>query len=294
MAIYVGLNQLLPKIDGTPLEKKYFKEREEIKQLFNKFKKGNLQSSLIFSRDFKKIYNLSKTSWMDAPPLAIPLKAMYSDEFVDSIEVRYSPGPPKKTKIGDVWPKPYEIIGDIYSIPETKIDLAWFMIKMSVLFKKGVLKLVDSNVEISLECDNIVVQTDVAKALFSDSLTEEQCQLIYALFKNGKFSYNSTETLKSNSLSLWKIVSGSTNGDDMQELKTVIDSIIKPVVESSDNTVIVEGIEYPLLDVPEGWTKSDILKEAESYKIEVPKKPVKNNVLYTIVKAKIGLLQPAT
>ena len=294
MAIYQGENQLHPKKDGTLLERKYYKEREEIRDLFNKFKKGDEPASLTFTRDFEKKYNRSGTSYLAPAPQSVPLKAIYSDADIDSVEIRYSQVPPVKENGRIRWIRPILMMDEFMSVNENQMDLAWFLLKMSGLFKTGTIKLVDQEVRIDAEYDSIMVQADISRALLAEDRTADELEQIFDLFGEGKYAYNKEESVRTNAVSLWKIVIARDKAGETQvlpSLKSVIDLIIKPTVKASEGNVMVGGKEFPILPLPEGWKKKEILLEAENNGIELPKNPLKLDALYSILQAKLSILQ---
>ena len=297
MAIYINGKQLEPKKDGSSMEKKYYEDMQELKGLFNKFRKGTEPSVLIFKRDFAKKWNNKGTTFKPAPPIAIPLRTSYYDrDGAGAIDIRYSASPPENINGKLRWAKSMETIYEMYTVNENQSDLAWFLFKASRFFDKGVLKLVDTGVEIEAKWDKMTVQADVVKALFSETIDEDQLAKIYHYFIDGKYVYSESQTIKENAMRLWDIaLSDSINGKNqlMKPLKDAIDKALKisaPVVEGWVN---VEGIDYPVLPMPEGWQKKHILSEAESYGInDLPIRPLKNEVLYSILQAKIKQLNP--
>lgn len=294
MAIYQGENQLHPKKDGTLLEKKYYKEREEIRELFNKFKKGDEPASLTFTRDFDKKWNRGGTSYAPPAPQAIPLKAIYSDSEIDSIEIRYSQVPPVKENGRIRWIRPILMMDEYISVSENQIDLAWFFLKMSGLVRGGTIKLVDQEVKIDAEWDTIMLQTDISRVLLAEDRTADEMEQIFDLFGEGKYAYNSDESVRTNAVSLWKIVIQRDKAGETQVLsaiKSVLDTVVKTTAKASEGNVMVDGKEYPIVALPEGWKKKEILLEAEAHGIELPKNPLKLDALYSILQAKISILQ---
>ena len=295
MAIYQGDNQLHPKKDGTLLERKYYKEREEIRDLFNKFKKGDEPASLTFTREFEKKWNRGGTSYLAPAPQAIPLKAIYSDSEIDSIEVRYSQAPPVKENGKVRWIRPILMMDEFMSVNENQMDLAWFLLKMSGTFSSGTIKLVDQEVRIDAEWDTIMIQADVSKLLLSEYRTADELEQVFDLFGEGKYTYNASESIKTNAVSLWRIAVGRDQDGEKQvfpQLKKVLESILNPVTaKATEGNVMVDGEEYPIIPAPEGWKKKEILQEAENNGIELPKYPMKLDALYSILQAKISILQ---
>jgi len=292
MAIYIDGIQLQPKKDGTSLERKYFQEREEIKILFDKFRKGLEPVTLIFKREFTKKWNQNKTSHRGVPPLAMPLVSPYYDDQLGAMQVRYSTSPPRKEGGRLFWLKGVEIIDETFAINENSMDLAWFMLKASTFFQNGVLKLVDLGVEIEAKWDSLVIQTDVAKVLLSNDLEEGRLAKIFALFQDAKYTYDVKDSVSANAMKLWQIAMSDVQageGKTITELRTAINKTT-PKEDQNKDVVEVEGKEYPVQQTPDGWKKDTILKEAERYAIELPKRVMSNDALYTILQAKIGLL----
>lgn len=292
MAIYIDGIQLQPKKDGTSIEKRYFEERAEIKKLFEKFKKPDgSPASLIFQRDFVKKFNRNGTSHRPAPPLAIPLVSPYYDESVGALEVRYSTSPPRKSSGRLYWTKGVELIDEIYSVSESQMDLAWFLLKASTFFQNGVLKLVDLGVEIEAKWDSMVLQSEVVKFLFSPELEEDRLAEVYAAFQGAKYTYDTKDSVKGNAMKLWTVAMAEVQKGEQGAMKELANAIkaTAPKEEQGGvvSTVEVDGIEYPVVEMPAGWNKASILKEAANYKIELPKRVMSNNVLYSILQAKI-------
>ena len=292
MANYIDGLQLVSKATGTSMEKKYYNDLQDIKDMFAKFKKGNAPAQLIFKREWSKRWNNLGTTYKPISPIWVPLRASYYDaEGAGAIDIRYSTSPPEKINGRLRWNKAMERIDDIYVVNENQLDLAWFFLKASSFFNKGVLKLVDEGVEIETKWETMALQADVSIAL--KNITEEELAQVYAYFLNGVMTYIENDSVKANAMRIWdKAIIDSKNGksETMTALKNALDKVIKPEKEEL-GSVIVDEVEYPVQEMPEGWTKATILKEFENYKIEPPKKMVKNAVLYTILKAKIANLK---
>jgi hypothetical protein len=83
------------------------------------------------------------------------------------------------------------------------------------------------------------------------------------------------------------------NAEAMNSLKKALDKVIKPEPVAKDGSIIIDDVEYPILPLPEGWTLKNIMQEAENYGIELPKKILKNEIKYSILQAKLKLLETA-
>lgn len=293
MAIYINGKMLDPKKDGSSMEKKYYNDLEELKVLFAKFKKGDAPAVLVFKREWAKKWNNSGTSYKPAPPINIPLRAGYYDkDGGGAIDIRYSESYPDNINGKLRWNKPTETIYEMYSVTENQMDLAWFLLRASKFFEKGVLKLVDVGVEIEAKWDTMTLQADVSIAL--KNITEDELAKVYVYFLNGKYSYIETESVKVNAMRLWDTAIIDAKNDmpeTMTALKEAIDKVVVPAKIINPNVVEIDGIEYPLRELPLEWNKKKILLEAENYKIELPQRPMRNEVLYTILQVKIEQLK---
>lgn len=294
MAIYINGKQLEPKKEGSSMEKKYYEDIQELKKLFAKFKKGDAPAVLVFKREWAKKWNNQGTSFKPAPPINIPLRAGYYDkDGGGAIDIRYSESYPDMIGNKLRWNKPTETIYEMYSVTENQMDLAWFLLRASKFFEKGVLKLVDLGVEIEAKWDTMALQADVATAL--KNITEDDLAKVYIYFLNGKFKYIESESVKVNAMRLWDtaiIDSKNDMPETMNFLKEALDKVVVTTAKSIDPTVVVvDEVEYPVLELPEGMNKKSILQEAANYGVELPTRPLKNEVLYTILQAKIEKLK---
>lgn len=293
MAIYINGKQLEPKKEGSSMEKKYYEDIQELKKLFAKFKKGDAPAVLVFKREWAKKWNNQGTSFKPAPPINIPLRAGYYDkDGGGAIDIRYSESYPDMINGKLRWNKPTETIYEMYSVTENQMDLAWFLLRASKFFEKGVLKLVDLGVEIEAKWDTMSLQADVATAL--KNISEDDLARVYAYFLNGRFSYIESESVKVNTMRLWDtaiIDSKNDMPETMNFLKEALDKVVVTVRPVDPNVVVVDDVEYPVLELPEGMNKKKILQEAENYGVELPTRPISNAVLYTILQAKIEKLK---
>jgi uncharacterized protein YciU (UPF0263 family) len=232
--------------------------------------------------------------------MAIPLRASYYDSGFDgiqgagAIDIRYSASPPEKTNGRLRWNESHEKIYDIYSIDEKNTDKAWFFFKASNFFDKGILKLVDEDVEIQAKWDTMALQADVAIAL--RNISEDELAQVFVYFLDGKFSYDEAAPIRANSMRIWDLAilqAKNGNAEAMNSLKKALDKVIKPEPVAKDGSIIIDDVEYPILPLPEGWTLKNIMQEAENYGIELPKKILKNEIKYSILQAKLKLLETA-
>jgi len=298
MAIYIDGVQLVPKATGTSMEKKYYNDLQELKKLFDKFRRGTAPATLLFKREWARQWNEAKTSWKPCPPMAIPLRASYYDSGFDgvqgsgAIDIRYSASPPDKVSGKLRWNKSHEMIYEIYTVDEKHSDLAWFFFKASNFFEKGVLKLIDEEVEIQAKWDTVALQADVAIAL--RNISEDELAQVYVYFLGGIFSYDEAQPVKANSMRIWDLAilqAKNGNTEAMNSLKQALDKVVKSEPVAKDGSIIIDGTEYPILPLPEGWTLKNINQEAENYGIELPKKILKNEIKYSILMAKKQLLE---
>ena len=276
MANYFDGKIINPKLDGNPIEKAYAQGLAEVSALFDKYPEGTIT---LERKGVKKKWNVNKTSVQATPPISIPLRANIQVDSIGSVEVVFSRNPPLMRNGRATWLMPHEMIFDNVVLTKKEIDYAWFMLKACDLLNIGELKVVDYGVEIDAKWDKMSDQADVAKFLFSPEITEAELVAVFAAFDGGKLNYSQKESTKANAIRLWESGIGS-DGAKMQELKAAIDSV-------SGEAKSEEAPELEMLPLPAGWKKVDILKEAEENQIELPTKPMKLEVLYSILQKKI-------
>jgi len=305
MAIYFNDLILEPKEDGNSLQKRYFKERQEVKDLFEKFrKKGSKESYLVFTRDFPKKYNTKKTSYKPAPPIGLPMSANLYDEQYGSVQVRYSPSPPARLGKKVVWPRVDEsVIFETLAISENKLDLAWFLLKASGYVKNGILKVVDEKLEHVGDFNKVKKEIDAAQCLFGDNVTLDNLETIATLlFPKGEvISDGDKESLATK---LWTYVSAGEKNKKPYNFDALIATAKKVTkakseianqksMESGENVVTVEltngdVITVPLLKCPPATTKEKLAAKVEELQIPIDVNQ-KNDLVYSIVKYYLSL-----
>ena len=207
MAIYFNDRILEPKENGTKLERRYFKELQEVKEVFDRFRKaGQKESVLVFTRPFKKVWNSTKTSYKPIAPIGIPMNVHVYDEELGSVEIRYSRRPPIRSGNRLIWQSDGEsIIHEHLSISEQRLDFAWFLLKASPYIQTGVIKLLDKDAEYSGEFDDVKKQLEASRYIFDEDITEDVILAIAKIILPKSMKIEG-ETKKEVGTKLWNIV----------------------------------------------------------------------------------------
>ncbi len=302
MAIYFDGKILEPKENGSSLEQKYFNELKDVKDLFGKFRKpGQKESVLLFSRDFKKTYNRSKTSYKPAPPIAIPMNVSVYDPQMGSIEIRYSKRPPVKAGNNLIWSRDGDsLMFETMSITDKQLDLAWFLLKASDYVEKGILKLVDKELEFEGKYESILKQTEVASAIFNHDANGdpslERLELIASiLFPNNEIGhYDSAKELATK---IWNlIVIGEANkksynyNSALKAAEKAKKTLAKEKPVAAENITVTlpdgEDVTFPLLVCPPKTKNETLFERAES--VGLPgDMGLSRDVLYSLIKYKL-------
>lgn len=297
MAIYFDGKILEPKESGTSLERKYFEELKDVKNLFARFKKpGQKESVILFSRDFKKIYNRTKTSYKPAPPIAIPMNVSVYDPSLGSIEIRYSKRPPVKAGNNLIWSRDGDsLMFETMSLTDKQLDLAWFLLKASDYVEKGIIKLVDKDLEFEGTFDSIKRQADAASLLFNDNVTLENLEVIASiLFPKGEIGgYDSAKELATK---IWNMVTIGENNKRAYNYDALIKAATKAgrasKKEDRAQEVITvslsedEELTVPLLICPPKTKNETLFEKAESLGIPTDA-GLSRDVLYSLIKFKL-------
>jgi len=303
MAIYFQNDKILePKQDGTSLQRRYFKEREELKTLFNKFRKnGDSRAVIILKRDWKKHWNTKGTSYKPAPPRAFPLKATIEDTELGSVTVRYSKQPPEKTDTGRlIWPLDRNsMMEEMKSISEDQLDLAWFLLRASKYVEKGIFKVHDEQVEFEGEFKNILKQADASKILFSNDVTREDVLTLAEMILPPEMQIEG-DTKEIVSVRLWDIVSKGDKAKKEYNYDALIranekmkkaeaDSVIKEVGKPLISVDFEDGrtMNVPSLKCPAAKKDEKMKQEAEVF--DIPVKGLSRDELYSVIKFKQAL-----
>lgn len=275
MAIYVDSKMMEPKEDGSSLQRKYYREREEVKKLFERFRvRGQDTATIVLTRDYYKEYNKDRTTWKPVPPISLPTVAHIYDEELGSVEVRYSATPPLKVGKQIVWQqdKSASMMFETMALTSDKLDLAWFMLKASGYLEKGYFKIIDQKKEYSKLFDEVILQRDVTNMIFDESNTTEQLARVAAeFFDAGTFDYESVSGKEELAMKLLtKAIADQKNIKDpgLVRLKKACQKAglgVKNV--PADKTMIsfeYDGETYstPLLEVPPSLKYPELQQEA--------------------------------
>ena len=294
MAIYFNDLILEPKEDGTSLQKRYHAELKNVKSLFAKFRRGKAEGVLTFGREYRKVYNTKKTSFKPAPPIAIPMNVNLYDDQLGSVEIRYSKRPPIRNGKSLTWPRDQEsLIFENLTISEQRLDLAWFILYASDFVKRGVIKLIDKEVEYEGTVDKMKKQLEVSSIIFSDDTTLETLQVIADLAFKGQI--NLTTNSKAEMASkMWSLISvNETNKkaggyDDFLKTAAKVEAKLEKTESKADNIDIelINGEKYnvPILKCPPSISNEKLQAKAVEY--NVPSEGLSRDVLYSIIKSK--------
>ena len=296
MAIYFDGKILEPKQSGSKLEQRYYKEREEVKQLLAKFKNTDGRSALLFSRDFRKIWDTKKRTYKPAPPIAIPMNINLQDEDLGTVEIRYASRTPTKTKNGIMWNhEGVSIIREGMAITDKQLDLAWFILKASSVVEKGIVKIVDKQAEYEGSFKDMERQADVVSAIFDKNLTLETILEIAALIPTeSPVSGHSREEVATK---LWTIVQAGEKGRKAYNFDSVLKAIAK--VKKVNGKAATEGQETvevglangEVLNVkriacPINVTMEKLL--VRSTELNFPTEGLDKDLIYSVIKHKLA------
>lgn len=295
MAIYFNDLILEPKVNGTSLQRRYYQEREELRQLFQKFKrKGEKEATLTFTRDFNKVYNSRKTSYKPAPPIAIPYNVNIYDPEMGSVEIRYSRRPPIKNGQHLMWPRDQEsLIGETLSVSEQRLDYAWFLMKASPFVNNGIIKLVDRQVEYEGTFAQIRKQKDVTNILFDDNITLETLQGIASiLWPSGEVDGDSKEELATK---MWNRVQEGEKNKKAHNFDALIaaygkfaEAVSKDTSDASKLTLVTlpdgSEVEVEIVSCPKKISDEQLSEGALKYGI--PTEGLSRNIIFSLIKQK--------
>lgn len=298
MAIYFNNLILEPKANGTALEKRYYEELQEVKGLFEKFKKSaNANGGLTFSREFKKVYNRNKTSWKPAPPIAIPMNVNIYDPQMGSVEIRYSKSPPIKTGNNLMWNRGQEsLIFETLTVRKDQLDLAWFLLYASDFVKKGTIKLVDKEAEYEGTVGEMKLQLEAQKVIFDEGVTYEKLEAISVLmFPNGDVQ-SDTGSKAELATKLWKAVIVNEKNKLPRGYKDLIAAAEKvekqfAKEESSTEDITVTLANGEELTVPLQRCPLKISTEklhARAKELDFPIDGLSRDIIFSIIKYKTG------
>lgn len=296
MAIYMNDKVLEPKENGNSLEKRYFKERNEVMEMFDRFKvKGADKATILLTRDYKKKWNRSKTSYKPAPPLAMPTVANIYDQELGSIEIRYSSAPPIRVDKNLMWPRDKEasLMFETLALTSDKLDLAWFILKASNLLEKGVFTIVDSKAAFGKQFSEVILQKEVTNYIFDDDVTEEDLAKVAALFfEPNEINY---EAVSGKEELAMKLITKALNDKDNPRnpgLKRLKEACIrvgldkeKPKNEEASQVIHFEfegeEVSADLVKAPADIMYNDILDEGKKLGLQTVGK--KKDVVYSMI-----------
>lgn len=298
MAIYFNDKILEPKANGTSLERKYYQELGEVKKLFARFKRDAEKGSLTFSRDFRKVYNNSKTSYKPAPPIAIPMNASMYDPEIGSIEIRYSRRPPIKSGQNTIWQRDQDsMVFETMTIDEQRADLVWFLLYASDFIKKGIVKLVDKEVEYEGTVEKMKKQMDASFAIFSEDVTYDKLKTIADLvYPKGELAARTT-TQTELSAKLWSLVLVNEEQNNPGGFDALIKAAKqveemesqKPVSEDSEKITIElvtgESFEVPYMKCPTRRSNKELKEKA--VELGIADEGLTRDMLYSLIKHKM-------
>lgn len=296
MAIYFNNKILEPKPDGNSLERRYHEELKEVKKTFDLFRKrGETKSTLIFTRDFNKVWNSKKTTYKPAPPIALPLVSNIYVSDMGSVQIRYSKEPPLINDRGRmIWRTGSEIISDIKPISEDEMDLAWFIIHATSYLKRGIIKLVNKKVEFDKDFSKMRIQAKPYAMLFSEDRTEEELlNVVSNLFPPDTIKYENG--ISELAVKIWETVRVAENVGHPWGYAELEKAIMKEINKKADKQEVSvisvkqengkeKEVAIPLLKAPINRKKEDLIKEAGELGIEV-NSDMTNNFIYSLIQA---------
>jgi hypothetical protein len=305
MANYFNGKILEPKKDGNALESMYYTGLREVEELFNRFRKPKEKEAyLIFSRDFKKVYNDKKTSYKPCPPMAISLRANIYDNQMGSVQVRFSDAPPE---VGDnnklVWPstKNKSIIGETLAVSEKEKDYAWFLLKAARVIDKGMLKLVDEKAEYEGKFSSIQKQMAASRAIFDTDATMDSILAIAALVLPKGMEVNG-DTKETVATRFWDMIVKGEETHQSYNYEAVINASRKlqiaeaKAVKESDETPLHEvhfengdTLVVPLVKCPYP-TKTETL-ESKAEEFHFSTEGLTRDEIYSVAKFKMQQMQ---
>lgn len=298
MAIYFNERLLEPKPNGTALERRYARERDEVKELFDKFRKpGVKDSSILFGRSWKKVWNNKKTSYKPAPPIAIPMNVHIYDDELGSVEIRYSKRPPIRSGNKIVWPSDSEsLVFEQKSVSEQRLDFAWFLLKASNYVEQGIIKLIDKEAEYAGTFSSIKRQLEASKMIFDDNATLDRIKAIADIVLPKKMAVKG-DTKEEVATRFWEIIVKGSETNKAYNYEAVIEAGKKLSEAKAEehkekvdkNLISVETADGNTYNVPEikcpTRTKKETL-ELRAEDVGVPVEGLDRDELYSLIRFK--------
>lgn len=287
MAIYTmdaGKPRLLaPNLQGNPLERMYARERKEIKQMYKDAKlPGQKEAVLTFATRDKQgriIKTLSGKRKQKLPiPSSFELKArVNAGDGYEGIPVRYSNGYPTEDRGKFFWDEKDLRIVDALSVPESKIDLAWFILKASNYISKGLIVLINKKVIYGDIVENIRDENELRNILFDPSNeVEDILSMAHKLFPENSDINRGASNIEQMSISLHKMIAVKAGIDKKYYSKAL--AIIK------EKTVTQELMEKMPRLAPVGETKYEKENSKKELITEAIKLGIKGAHLYSLEK----------
>lgn len=296
MAIYFNNKLLEPKKDGNSLEKRFYTELQEVKEVFDTFrKKGETKSTLIFARDFPKVWNSKHTTYKPAPPIALPMVANVYLSDLGSVQIRYSRNPPIVNDNRVIWQNGNDLFFDTKSIGEDEMDLAWFYLKASDFLKKKIITLVNRKMEFDSDFDKLKKQAKPFALLFDENRTEEELlNVANTLFPDGMVNYS--EGKSELAIKIWEFVKYGEQNNKPWNYTALEAALENEIGEKSINAkgqkILVAGQEdetaggtpLELLKAPVGVKREEL--SAQAAKLGIVDTGQTKDILYSLIKQK--------
>jgi hypothetical protein len=296
MAIYFDSKVLEPKADGTALQQKYYRERNEIKDLFKRFRKnGDKEGHLILTRDYHKVWNTKKTSYKPAPPIAIPMNISMGDPELGAIQIRYSDSPPIKTDKKLVWGAVKKgIINENLFIPEKDIDFAWYIIKATSFIEDGIFRIVDKKAEYEGKFSEMKKQMDASRIIFDEDVTLERLETLADLVLPSTMKVTADEQ-EEYAAKFWDIIKAGEQAGKTYNYDALIEADKKVSKAQAADYIDKSGGEVISVSLDDGRTlsvpfvkchfriKDETLKE-KADELNIPVKGITKDELYSVIK----------
>lgn len=142
MAIYFNDKLLRPNKDGNDMEKMYHEGLERVSKLFK-------NGTIVLIRDgVTKKWDSEHASTRPIAAMSIPEETPMYIESIGATTVRYSEYPPQRNGKQLKFPLARLLVQEMYVIPESKKDLAWYIIEATSFVKSGILRIDDPQKEI--------------------------------------------------------------------------------------------------------------------------------------------------
>jgi len=275
MAIYYEDKAVVPKKQGTEIERLYYEGKKKVDRIYHE----NGGQVILIRKDVKKVWDKDKISYKPIPPISIPVEIPMYLSDIGAINVRYSKYAPQKQGKIVSYPGNRVFIYESIVLGEKEKDLAWLLLVVSNFVgdtDKQIFKIFNPESEIKEKVSKLKrIKLVDDYLLDTGSVIFNSVSMEFLATTLGLDSEND-QNLQTTAFKIREaVVAGDNNNHpdiNIDKFLKLVERHIKtlPKKKVTTNTTTVPVTEEETTSTPVDTEVTTVAKNPDDFKIEIP------------------------